>query len=118
MKVDQEYEKYKAMSKPDILRKISRMSGGISEVEIGRLVLEDKQMEEREEFEKELINLQYEFNKENINLQNQFNSELSDKQVNLYKSLQRIMIIATILAAIIGAIVGGFSQHIIPHLFQ
>lgn len=112
------YEKYKSMSKPDICKTKAGLLAGIPEADIANLALQDKQAEDREKFEKELINLQHDLNKEIINIQNQFNKELSDKQTKLYKSLQRITVIATIFAAIIGAIVGGFSQYIIPNFFE
>ena len=96
MKVDQEYEKYKAMSKPDIQRAIASMSGGISEVEIARLALEDKQMEERTKYEKERIELQH---KNNI--------ELTNKQLRWIK----FSAILNAIAIIVGVLLGWFLSE-------
>jgi len=93
MKVDQEYERYKAMSKPDIQRAIASMSGGISEVEIARLALEDKQMEE-----------QAKYHQDNIEFQHLKNMEIVSKQMTWIKFSAILTAISTLTAGIAGAL--------------
>ncbi len=83
MTPEEHYEIYKAKSKLRIRFEIAKMLNNISEAEIAQLVFEDMQIEEREQFEKELIKQQHDLNKENIRIQNEFNENIFKKQKRL-----------------------------------
>lgn len=97
MNPDEEYEKLKSMSMPELCSKIAQLEAGHTTTNLAHLALELKQMEEKFKYEKEQIQLQH-----------KLNMELVTKQVRWIK----FSVILNCVAIILGVVLGWFLSEL------
>jgi len=88
---NQIYEQLKSKSIPELCREIAQLEGTISKPLIARLIIEERQMEEKIKFEKEQIQLQH-----------TLNTELMTKQLRWMKFSAILNAIALLAAVVLG----------------
>ena len=103
MNPNDEYEKLKTLTMPDLCWRIAQLEGGISTTNIARLALEFKQMEEKFKYEKDLIELQH-----------KLNTKLFTKQIRWIKFSAVLNAIAIISGVLLGWSLSELKSVISP----